>query len=76
MLYQLAGLYAAQAATELVNIRYQLATLRSSAAGVDQVKAWLGDMRRSCVEADPNGWRAAAYSAWVESDWFCAFGTG
>ena len=69
----LAALYASQSAEELVNIRYQLTTLRASdpAAGV---RDELARRAKSCAVGRPNGWRAAAYRAWQASDWFCGGG--
>ena len=62
----LAALYASQSAEELVNIRYQLTTLRASdpAAGV---RDELARRAKSCAVGRPNGWRAAAYRAWQAS---------
>ena len=66
----LAKLYASQAAEELINVRHQLVTIRAS----DDVGGVRNELERravSCEIGRPNGWRAAAYRAWCESDWFC-----
>ncbi len=69
----LATLYASESAEELINIRHQLVTLRASDA-VAGVRNELGRRAVSCEVGRQNGWRAAAYRAWHESDWFCAGG--
>ena len=69
----LAKLYASEAADELLNIRHHLTDLRAH-SGTDTVRAQLVDRARSCVTARQNGWRAAAYGAWAQSDWFCGGG--
>lgn len=67
---RLAALYASEAAEELINIRHQLVTLRESdpASGV---RDELQRRATSCRIGRQNGWRAAAYHAWHQSDWFC-----
>ena len=67
---ELAALYASEAAQELINIRHQLVALRES----DPVAGIRNELERraiSCADGQPNGWRAAAYKAWHESNWFC-----
>jgi hypothetical protein len=66
----LGKLYASQAAEELINIRHQLIMISAS----DELKGVRSELERravSCETGRPNGWRAAAYRAWCESDWFC-----
>lgn len=70
----LAELYAAEAATELLNIRHQLERLSSFHSDGEDVRSWLRDMAESCSRANPNGWRTAAYAAWSGSAWFCQGG--
>jgi len=67
---ELSALYATEAAEELLNIRHQLIDLRT-AAGPTTVRAELEHRAASGAAARPNGWRAAAYRAWAQSDWFC-----
>ncbi len=71
----LAILYAAEAAEELVNIRSQLVRLHVLGGG-DLVRAELQDRAASCEAARRNGWRTACYRAWADSDWFCNVGFG
>lgn len=71
--FDLARLYAAEAAEELLNIRYQLNLLDES-GGADDVWAHLADEAESRRRGRLNGWRTAAYEAWAESDWFCGGG--
>ncbi len=66
----LAALFASEAAEELSNIRHQLSVLRD-ANPENGVRNELERRATSCAAARPNGWRAAAYRAWSESDWFC-----
>jgi hypothetical protein len=66
----LAALFASEAAEELINVRHQLGILQ--AADPDNgVRDELRRRAESCAIARPNGWRAATYGAWHESDWFC-----
>lgn len=67
---KLAALYAANAAQELVSIRFYLAQLYA-AAGADTVQAHLQEMAASTAHAHTNSWRTATYEAFAESDWFC-----
>lgn len=69
----LAALFASEAAEELVNIRQQLRAL-SAADPVSGVRQELGRRADSCAVARANGWRAATYRAWRDSDWFCGGG--
>lgn len=71
--FNLGRLYAAEAAEELLNIRYQL-ELIFRAADADVVRAHLAEEAQSRLRGRLNGWRAAAYEAWSESEWFCAGG--
>jgi hypothetical protein len=66
----LAALYASEAAEELVNIRHQLFEMHDT-AGMYDVREELRKRAESCALGRRNGWRAATYSAWAESDWFC-----
>jgi hypothetical protein len=70
----LGELYAAEAATELLNIRHQLERLSAAGSGAPGVRMWLGEMEESCAQANPNGWRTAAFAAWGSSSWFCEGG--
>ena len=69
----LARLYASQAAEELINVRHQLAMILASSGAAD-VQSELERRAVSCESGRPNGWRAAAYRAWSDSNWFCAGG--
>ena len=66
----LAMLYAAEAAEELVNIRHQLIDIHDT-GGREEVRNELANRALSCATGRPNGWRCATYRAWTESDWFC-----
>lgn len=69
----LGALFTSEAAEELVNIRHQLALLHDAVIE----HAVRDELRRrsvSCAAGRPNGWRAAAYTAWSESAWFCVGG--
>jgi len=66
----LAMLFASEAAEELINIRHQL-TLLETVDPQDGVRNELGRRAASCAATRSNGWRAATYRAWHESDWFC-----
>jgi 5-methylcytosine-specific restriction endonuclease McrA len=66
----LGQLYAAEAADELLNIRHQLETLHDI-GGLTLVRAELQDRAATCRAARRNGWRTAAFEAFVNSDWFC-----
>ncbi len=67
---KLAALYAAQAAQELVSIRYYLSQLHA-AGGADIVRAHLQEMAESTAHAYTNAWRTASYEAFAGSAWFC-----
>lgn len=69
----LAKLFASEAAEELLNIRHQLISLQASEPERG-VRNELARRAASCAAARPNGWRTAAYRAWVESNWFCEGG--
>lgn len=69
----LAVLYASQAAGELINVRGQFAGILD-AVGVDGLRNEIETRAASCERGQPNGWRAATYRAWAESEWFCAGG--
>lgn len=69
----LAALFASEAAEELINVRHQLTTL-GAADPADGVKDELARRAESCAAGRSNGWRAATYRAWRESDWFCQGG--
>lgn len=66
----LGRLYAAEAADELLNIRHQIHSLHAS-GGAALVQVELQERAESCQEARRNGWRAATYGAFANSDWFC-----
>lgn len=72
---QLSPLYAAQAAQELVSIRFYLSQLHV-AGGADAVQAHLLEMAESTAHAHTNAWRTATYEAFAESAWFCSGGFG
>lgn len=66
----LAALFSSEAAEELVNVRHQLTTLQA-VVPADGVRKELSRRADSCAAGRPNGWRAATYRAWRDSDWFC-----
>ena len=67
---KLAALYSAQAAQELVSIRYYLSQLHD-AGGAGVVREHLQEMAESTAHAHRNAWRTATYDAFAESAWFC-----
>lgn len=69
----LGRLFAAEAADELVNVRHQLLMIQMADPN-DAVRDELVRRATSCAVARPNGWRAATYRAWHQSDWFCDSG--
>jgi 5-methylcytosine-specific restriction endonuclease McrA len=66
----LASLYSAQAADELLNIRYQLGLIYD-AGGAIAVKSELESRATSCRQHNINSWRTATFDAFSKSDWFC-----
>ncbi|MDO8330314.1 MAG: hypothetical protein Q7T36_07585 [Fluviicoccus sp.] len=71
--FGLQELYASQAASEMVSIRYALLEFFES-SGVDGLKSFLGHQARTRSKADSNSWSAALYRAISESEWFCETG--
>lgn len=69
----LAPLYSAQAADELLNIRYQLGCIYD-VGGAQAVKSELESRAESCRQHSINSWRTAAFDAFSKSDWFCQGG--
>jgi hypothetical protein len=67
---RLASLYASESANELVNIRHQFTKMLAT-NGAGRVQEELEIRAASCAAGQRNGWRAATYRAWAESDWFC-----
>lgn len=66
----LGRLYSSEAADELLNIRHQLRAIHE-AGGAVLVQNELHERTKSCLQARRNGWRAATYQAFADSDWFC-----
>lgn len=71
--FGLAELYSAQAAEELLNIRFYLRKLFGT-SGVVGVTAHLTEMSASRARAHVNSWQTAAYKAFAASSWFCEGG--
>lgn len=69
----LGQLYAAQAGSEMVSIRFALAEA-AAARGVEGVQALLEYQARTRTLAARNSWVAALYTALAESVWFCSEG--
>lgn len=67
--FNLAPLYMANAAEELVGIQYHL-ELIFDRAGVEGVRAHLMEVADSQERANPNSWRAAMYRALSADTWF------
>jgi len=63
-------LYAAQGADELLNMRHQLRLIHDIGGAVT-VRSELLARAESARIVRVNGWRAAAFEAFAESDWFC-----
>ena len=68
--FKLSPLYAAQAAQELQNIRWQLGEIHSR-AGASGVQVHLQEGATSRRNADPNSWQTAMYTAMAANTWFC-----
>ncbi len=66
----LAELYAAQAASELADISFNLAELMRT-GGPASVRAHLHGEFTSRYARDPNSWKTALYEGLWASDWFC-----
>jgi hypothetical protein len=73
--FGLGELYAAQAGSEMVSIRFALADA-AEAKGPDGVHAFLAHQARMRSLAARNSWVAALYTALAESVWFCTEGHG
>jgi hypothetical protein len=71
--FGLAALYAAQAAEELINMRFLLQKL-FDASGVVAVTSHLAETAASRAQAHTNSWQTAAYKAFASSPWFCEGG--
>jgi hypothetical protein len=71
--FRLGQLYSAQAAQELINIRYSLrvVTAARGPAGVQQHLAREAESRR---DARLNSWQSATYTAMAADTWFCTNG--
>lgn len=64
------GLYCAEATDELSSIRHQLKGIFAQEGSVG-VKSEMLARFESARAARLNGWRAATYECFAESDWFC-----
>lgn len=73
--FGLGELYAAQAGSEMVSIRFALAEV-ANANGVEGVQAFLANQARTRSLAGRNSWIAALYTALAGSVWFCTDGYG
>ncbi len=71
--FGLGQLYAAQAGSEMVSIRFALAEAAAT-RGVEGVQAFLAHQARTRTLASRNSWVAALYTALAESTWFCSEG--
>jgi len=71
--FGLGELYAAQAGSEMVSIRFALAEA-AAARGVEGVQDLLAHQARTRTLAARNSWVAALYTALAESVWFCSEG--
>jgi len=69
----LGRLYALESANELTAIRYSLEMI-FEAGGAEQVEGFLREQEVSARHARRNWWRASAYLAWADSNWFCEGG--
>ncbi|WP_312841354.1 HNH endonuclease [Delftia tsuruhatensis] len=69
----LAELYAAQAASELADISFNLGEL-SKTGGPTSVRTHLYGEFASRYARDPNSWKTALYEGLCVSDWFCKQG--
>ncbi|MFJ7911975.1 HNH endonuclease [Kitasatospora sp. NPDC096204] len=68
--FDLARLYATRAAALICDIRRQIARL-VSAAGPEEVNAYLADEAETRFAHQLNGWEGVAYKALAADDWFC-----
>lgn len=71
--YELSELYCAQAAAELIDIRYGILKIRAH-GGEEGVRMHLQAEAESRTYAAKNSWKAAMYRAMAESAWFCREG--
>jgi hypothetical protein len=74
--FRLGELYTAQAAQELVNIRYHLAGLWEK-AGTEAVRSHLKEVAVSLEKSNPNSsncWKTAMYKTLSSNTWFCTEG--
>lgn len=69
----LAELYAAQAASELADISFNLGELAKT-GGPASVRTHLQGEFASRHARDPNSWKTALYEGMCASDWFCSQG--
>lgn len=72
---RLGALYGSHAASELVNIRWQLGNLLES-GGAASVRGHLSQVADSHAAARNNSWQIAAYRALAASEWYCGGGFG
>ena len=71
--FELAALYAAHAAEELVNINYGLARLFAH-GGIEAVRSSLEERAASYMAANISSWQTAMYQALAGNNWFCSGG--
>lgn len=71
--FGLGELYAAQAGSEMVSIRFALAEA-AAARGMEGVQELLAYQARTRTLAARNSWVAALYTALAQSAWFCSEG--
>ncbi|TRO62490.1 HNH endonuclease [Streptomyces sp. IB201691-2A2] len=74
--FELAALYACQAADEIFNINFHLTQLYDASAvgGLERVRAHLVEQAESRRNAHVNSWQTATYDALASSSWFCGGG--
>lgn len=72
MVFKLASLFTSNAASELSDLRFYLATrLNGNAAAI---KKFLSEQAETCRESHLNSWRTAAYTSLSQDDWFANIG--
>jgi len=73
-IYRLGALYATHAAVEIVNMRYALRKIASTAGFKQRIRQDLRGRAESCANVYKNSWQRATFDALADSKWFCAGG--
>ena len=71
--FKLASLYAANAGSQLANMRGRLTEL-FQVGGIESVRSYLMDEAKSYERVSLNSWQSAMYRGALASEWFCEGG--